>query len=158
MDVMRGAYDDVGKAALLLGEVGEPSPYIPAAYLLEGESCRLTDTGGDILFCPWKMFDEEAEDCNPEGGVSEPTVELSVEVDCVVGTVLSLALLDSVDLSVRKLARDRRRRSFRKEGAMMTWKGNVSIRLIRCSAIELEEHTWDVDEQSPPPSLLLRFI
>ena len=49
-----------------------------------------------------------------------------MEVDFVVGMVPSLALLDSVDLSVRKLALDRLRRSLRKEGDMMTCKGEES--------------------------------
>jgi hypothetical protein len=51
-----------------------------------------------------------------------------VELDFVFGTVEpSLALLDSVDLSVRKLARDRLRRSFRKEGAMTDYKNSKSV-------------------------------
>lgn len=39
----------------------------------------------------------------------------------MVGTVPLLALLDSVDLSVRKLALDRLRKSLKKEGAMTNY-------------------------------------
>lgn len=31
---MRGAYGEMGNAALLFAEDGEPSPYIPVEYLL----------------------------------------------------------------------------------------------------------------------------
>ena len=46
IEVIRGAYGEVGKVALLFGEDGEPSPYIPVEYLLlEGvESCGLAGT------------------------------------------------------------------------------------------------------------------
>jgi hypothetical protein len=144
IEVMRGAYGDVGKVALLFGEDGEPSPYIPVEYLLleDVESCGLAATRGCGLFCPWERFEDELDDCNPEGGVCEPTVELSVEVDFVVGTVPSLVLLDSTDLSVRKLALERLRRSLRKEGAMMACKKrSVSDSKMRCYAMGLCKRT-----------------
>jgi hypothetical protein len=48
MEVMRGAYGEVGNVVLPFVEEGEPSPYIPVEYLLpeEVEICGLTDTGG----------------------------------------------------------------------------------------------------------------
>jgi hypothetical protein len=48
MEVMRGAYGEVGNVELPFVEEGEPSPYIPVEYLLleEAEVCGLTDTGG----------------------------------------------------------------------------------------------------------------
>lgn len=54
MEVMRGAYGEVGKVTLLFGEDGEPSPYIPVEYLLleDVESCGLEGTGNCGLFCP----------------------------------------------------------------------------------------------------------
>ncbi len=52
---------------------------------------------------------------------------MRVEVDLVVGTVPLLALLDSVDLSVRKLALDRLRKSLRKEGAMANHCRSLSV-------------------------------
>jgi hypothetical protein len=116
MEVTRGAHGDAGKEALPLGDAGEPSPYNPAEYLLfEGESGGRTGTGGTLDWAGRLLA--ELEDCGPEGGVWEPSVEFRVEVDFVVGTVWWLALLE---VSVRKLARDRLRRSLRNEGAMMT--------------------------------------
>ena len=55
------------------------------------------------------------------GGVVPPYVEFKVEEDCVVGTepfVPVVPLLESVLLSVLKLALERLRMSFRKEGAI----------------------------------------
>jgi len=45
MEVMCGAYGEVGKVVLPFAEEGEPSPYIPVEYL-EVEICGLTGTGG----------------------------------------------------------------------------------------------------------------
>jgi hypothetical protein len=48
MDVMRGAYGEIGNVTLPFAEEGEPSPYIPVEYRLleEVEVCGLTGTGG----------------------------------------------------------------------------------------------------------------
>lgn len=48
MEVMRGAYGEVGNVALPFAEEGEPSPYIPVEYLLleEVEIWGLAGTGG----------------------------------------------------------------------------------------------------------------
>ena len=48
MEVMRGAYGEVGNVELSFVEEGEPSPYIPVEYLLleEIEVCGRTGTGG----------------------------------------------------------------------------------------------------------------
>lgn len=48
-----------------------------------------------------------------------PDVEFSVEEDCVVGIEPLVPLLESVDLSVLKLAFERLRMSFKNEGAMI---------------------------------------
>jgi hypothetical protein len=85
-------------------------------------------------FC-WNTSADETEDWRADGGVRELYVELRVEVDFVVGTVPLLALLaslDSVDLSVRKLALDRLRRSLKK-GAMMTCRGLRRVKNQFCA-------------------------
>jgi len=53
-----------------------------------------------------------------DGGVCEAKVELSVEEDLDVGTVVMLMPFLSAGFSVQKLAFDILRRSFRKEGAI----------------------------------------
>jgi hypothetical protein len=48
MEVMRGAYGEVGNVAFPFVEEGEPSPYIPVEYLLfeEVKICGLGGTEG----------------------------------------------------------------------------------------------------------------
>jgi hypothetical protein len=67
------------------------------------------------------------------GGVVAPYVEFKVEED-LVGTepfVPLLPLLESVDLSVRKLAFERLRMSFKNEGAMIHLR-RISELVIEC--------------------------
>ena len=81
-----------------------------------------TGGGGGRLPKVWRL---EAEfDLLSAGGVVAPYVEFNVEEDFVVGTeplvpLDPLPLLESVLLSVLKLALDRLRISFRKEGAII---------------------------------------
>lgn len=114
MDSIRGAYGDAGKAPC---PSWEPSPDIPDTllFLLLKVDVEMLDRciGGS----GFARLEYEAEPLRVCGGVREPKVELTVDDDWDVGTV-SLVTLLSVDLSVRKLAFDLRRRSFRNEGAI----------------------------------------
>lgn len=116
---MRGAYGDMGNA---LCTFGDPNPAMPETLPLrlpgfgEGEAetwGRIE--GSDDFVCDWKS---EYEASIVSGGVCEPTADPRVDDDFEVGTVPLLRLLLSVDFSVRKLAFDLLRRSFRNEGAI----------------------------------------
>ena len=120
IDCMRGAYGDTGNA---LCTFGDPSPDIPETLLFLfpglGEAETWGRNGSDDFVCNWKS---EYEARIGSGGVCEPTAEPRVDEDFDVGTVPLLRLLLSVDFTVRKLAFDLRRRSFRNEGAIIAWR------------------------------------
>lgn len=63
------------------------------------------------------------------GGVEPPYVEFRVEEDLVVGTEPLVSLLESVLLSVLKLAFDRLRISFKKEGAILHLQTTLTLQL-----------------------------
>lgn len=113
---MRGAYGDTGNA---LCTFGDPSPDIPEtlpfrfAGLVDAETWGRKGSG-DFVW-DWKS---EYEARIGSGGVWEPTADPRVDEDFDVGTVPLLILLLSVDFSVRKLAFDLLRRSFKNEGAI----------------------------------------
>lgn len=114
---MRGAYGDIGNA---LCTFGDPSPAIPETLPLRLPGFGEAETwgrieGSDDFVWDWKS---EYEARIGSGGVCEPTADPRVDDDFDVGTVPLLRLLLSVDFSVRKLAFDLLRRSFRNEGAI----------------------------------------
>lgn len=114
---MRGAYGDTGNA---LFPFGDPNPDIPETLPLRLPGFGEAETwgrieGSDDFVWDWKS---EYEASIGSGGVCEPTAEPRVDDDFDVGTVPLLRLLLSVDFSVRKLAFDLLRRSFRNEGAI----------------------------------------
>ena len=120
IDVIRGAYGDVGRDDFC---EGEPNPDMPdTEYLLQFDVNtvgRCGIGGAPLLFrvCKWEVEFVRA------GGVVEP-FRLVVE-DFLVGTeplvpfVPLEAPLESVERSVLKLALDFLRRSLRNEGAMI---------------------------------------
>lgn len=121
--VIFGAYSDNGRDEFC---AGDPNPDIPdtlpaVLYLLfeEVNIVGRDGSGGGILPKPCKF---EAELELVSGGVvlvpSCPPAEFRVEEEGV-EPLVSLLEDSSVDLSVRKLAFDRRRRSFKNEGAMV---------------------------------------
>lgn len=121
MDRIFGANGEVGREDFGLGD---PKPDIPPTDCLWLAGGRLFGIGGGdpLLFRGvWKLDGEP--EFSTAGGVFPPYVELTVEEDCVVGTVsvvpLEPPLLESVLRSVRNEAFDLRRRSFRNEGAIV---------------------------------------
>lgn len=122
MDNIRGAYGDVGRDDFW---DGDPSPDIPDTLyrLLEDVEIVGRAGGGGGRFPKVWRLDAEFELVSA-GGVVPPYVEFKVEEDFVVGTeplvpLNPLPLLESVLLSVLKLALERLRISFKKEGAII---------------------------------------
>jgi len=123
MDNTRGAYCEVGRDELC---DGAPNPDMPETlYLLLEEVERfgrvLVGRAGGPLEV-WGRLEVERE-MGTAGGVVEPYVEFRVEDEAAIGAEplvpLDPPMLESVLLSVVKLALDRLRRSFKKEGAMV---------------------------------------
>jgi hypothetical protein len=127
MDNTRGAYCEVGRDELC---DGAPNPDMPETLyrLLEeverfGRFGRVPvgRAGGPLEV--WGRLEVERE-MGTAGGVVEPYVEFRVEDEAP----LDPPMLESVLLSVMKLALDRLRRSFKNEGAMVV--------LIAVAAVE----------------------
>lgn len=120
-DSIRGAYWDVGNADV---PFGEPSIGVPdTLYRLLVDPAeivgRIGTGGGWPRF--WK-FEYELDVCI-EGGVVEPIIEFRVDEDFDVGIWLIgafplLSWLEPLGLSGWKLAFERRRKSFKKDGAI----------------------------------------
>lgn len=121
---MRGAYGEVGRDDFC--DEGEPRPDIPdTLYLLPEEVDivgRVGTGGAPLTFNAWRLEVEvevEAEvELGSAGGVTVPYMEFKGEDDFVV-VPLEPPLLESVLGSVRKLAFERLRKSFKNEGAMI---------------------------------------
>ena len=87
---------------------------------------------GRDFVCDWKSeYEAEPGSWSWFGGVCNPNVESKVDEDFDVGAVPLLRLLLSVDFSVRKLAFDLLRRSFRKEGAIAWGVSSMHLYLQR---------------------------
>jgi hypothetical protein len=123
IDKILGAYGDVGRDDFC---DGEPRPDIPDTLYLLLEDVDIVGRagigGGPLLSSVWRLEAElEFVSAGTEGVVA-PYVELKVEEDFVVGTEpfvpLDPPLLESVLRSVLKLALERRRMSFKNEGAI----------------------------------------
>jgi hypothetical protein len=118
IDSILGAYGEVGRLDFC---DGDPKPDIPdTLYLLLDDVDivgRVGSSGGGRLAKDWR-FEAEFELVRI-GGVVPPNVEFNVEEDFVAGTEPLVPLLESVDLSVLKLALERLRMSFKNEGAII---------------------------------------
>lgn len=139
--VILGAYGEDGRDEFC---AGDPSPVIPETLptvlnLLEEDVDIVGRDGfGWMLPRPCK-FDAELELVS--GGVvlfpSCPPAEFSVEEEGVEPLVSLLEAPDSsVDLSVLKLAFDRRRRSFKNEGAMIYLLEDQQLRPIESRSLQ----------------------
>lgn len=118
IDCIWGAYGDGGRA---LFPFADPSPDIPDKVLFLLLELDVETLGRDRscgLGCPWRLESEVEVFRLAGGGVCGAKVELSAEEDLDVGCVISMAFVSADFLSVRKLAFDILRRSFRKEGAI----------------------------------------
>ena len=125
IDKIFGAYGDVGRDDFC---DGEPRPHIPDTLYLLLEDVDIVGRawigGALLLLSVWRLEAELEFVSVGWGGVVAPYVEFKVVEDFVVGTEpfvpLDPPLLESVLRSVLKLALERRRISFKKEGAIFT--------------------------------------
>lgn len=124
---MRGEYGEVGRDDFC---DGDPNPDMPDTLYLLLEDVETVGRigGGGGTFPKFCRLETEFELVSP-GGVEPPYMEFRVEEDLVVGTEPLVSLLESVLLSVLKLAFDRLRMSFKKEGAILHLQTTLTLQL-----------------------------